>query len=457
MAEIVIVGAGPAGISAAATLAAAGHRPIVLDEGARPGGQVWRQPGPGLDLDMGRMLGSEAAKYRRIHATFEAIRGGIDYRPGTLVWAVSEGRLFTVSEGRTGELAYAALILATGATDRVMPIPGWTLPGVFTLGGAQVLLKEHGCLIGRDVVLAGSSPLLYLAARQYLAVGGRIRAILDTTPLAAKLGAAPGSARESFDTLKRGLGYMAEVRRQGVRIVQGVRDLAITGRERVEAISFRRGSRKPETIACDGVALGFGLKPETQLAELAGARFAFDATFSQWLPVIDEDGGAGARLHLAGDGATIGGADAAEASGELVALALLADRGERVDTARRHHLRSEVARWRRFQSAMAKAFAWPVAAVGAMGDDVMVCRCEGVTAGMLRASLGAAYGADEMNRLKALTRAGMGRCQGRMCGPAVAAITAAARGVTLAEAGRLRVQAPVKPLVMAAAPGETAP
>lgn len=457
MAEVVIVGAGPAGISAAATLAAAGHRPIVLDEGARPGGQVWRQPGPGLDLDMGRMLGSEAVKYRRIHTAFDAIRARIDYRPGTLAWAAGDGRLFTVSEGRTEEIAHAALILATGATDRVMPIPGWTLPGVFTLGGGQVLLKEHGCLIGREVVLAGSSPLLYLAARQYLAVGGRIRAILDTTPPLAKLAAAPGGARASFATLKRGLGYMAEVRRQGVRIIQGVRDLSIGGSGHVEAISFRRSIAPAETIAADGVALGFGLKPETQLAELAGARFAFNATFSQWLPVIDDDGRAGERLYLAGDGATIAGADAAEASGALAALALLADRGERVDAVRQLQLRGEVARWRRFQSAMAKAFAWPVAAIGTIADDVMVCRCEGVTAGMLRASLKTPYGADEMNRLKALTRAGMGRCQGRMCGPAVMALSAATRGVSLAEAGRLRVQAPVKPLVMGAAPAETAP
>jgi NADPH-dependent 2,4-dienoyl-CoA reductase/sulfur reductase-like enzyme len=444
LASLVVVGAGPAGLRAAAAVVAAGLRPVLVDEGRQVGGQGYRAPSPGLALDMRALMGSEVGKYQRIHALFARIRDQIDYRPETLVWAVQEGVLHVASDGRTGTIPYDALLLATGARDRVVPLPGWTLPGVFSLGGAQVVLKDQGCFIGRRVVFLGSSPLLALVARQYHQLGADVAAVLDTTPLAAKL-SAWRDLLASPRTLARGLADRARLGGAGAMMLDGVRPLAIGGTDRVESVRFIHGGAE-KAVSCDAVGLGYGLASETQLAELAGARFHFDPVFRQWLPQIDRDGRAGPGLYLAGDGAAIGGADTAEASGALAALTVLADLGRACPERDRARLRRQVERLRRFQSGLARAFAWPAGQAAALSDDTLVCRCEAVMAGEIRAALAAPLGPREINRVKAITRCGMGRCQGRFCAPALQEIVAAATGRPVAEVGRLRGQAPVKPV-----------
>ena len=434
MIRAAIVGAGPAGVAAAGALAEHGVAATVIDEGRQPGGQIYRHARAGLALDIETLLGAEAANYRHFHAAFKRLRGRIDYRPQTLVWGVDDKRLHTIRAGVADKVDFDALILATGATDRTLPIPGWTLPGVFTLGGAQVLLKEHGCLIGRRIVFCGSSPLLYLAAKQYRAMGAEIAAVLDTTPLvskvtaAADLVAAPG-------TLARGLGYMATLRRAGVAMHHGVTLSSFEGASGVESVRFRERGGQERTIACDGVAVGFGLKPETQLAELAGAALLYDSVFRQWLPHADADGRCGGNIYVAGDGATVGGAQAAALTGALAACAVLEDAGIPVADIDPGRLRQRAARLRRFQRGMARAFAWPVAAIHGLDDTVMVCRCESISAGELRASIRADFGPTEVNRLKAITRCGMGRCQGRFCGLAAAELTAQTLGLPLEAVG----------------------
>jgi len=453
MIRIAIVGAGPAGIAAAGVLAAHGVAPSVIDEARRPGGQIYRQPRPGLRLDIAALLGAEAENYRRTHAAFDALRDRIDYRPQTLAWGIEDRALHTIQGNEAAALACDALILATGAADRTLPIAGWTLPGVFTLGGAQVLLKEHGCLIGRRVVFCGSSPLLYLAARQYRAMGAEI-VVLDTTPLAAKVAAAIDLAAAP-GTLARGLGYMASLRRAGVAMHHGVQLRAFEGGSGVEAVRFRdRG--EDVTLACDAVAIGFGLKPETQLAELAGVPLRYDPVFRQWLPQADADGRCGGNIYVAGDGATVGGAQAAALTGALAACAVLEDHKVAIAGIARARMRRQVARLRRFQRGLARAFAWPADAVYGLDDGVMVCRCEGISAGELRAAIRADFGPAEVNRLKAVTRCGMGRCQGRFCGLAAAELTAHTLGVPLEAVGRLRAQPPVKPIPLAVTPAGNA-
>ena len=455
MIKVAIVGAGPAGIAAADVLVAHGAAVTVIDEGREAGGQIYRRPRNGLKLDVDALLGVEAANYRRFHATFDRLRDRIDYRSQTLVWGVGDKRLHTLCAGRTDTVALDALILATGATDRVLPIPGWTLPGVFTLGGAQVLLKEHGCLIGRRIVFCGSSPLLYLAAKQYRSMGAQTVAVLDTTRFSAKIGAAPGLLAAP-QTFARGLGYMNTLRGAGVPIHHGVTLAAFEGAYGVEQVCFRDHNDRERVIACDAVAYGFGLKPETQLADLAGAKFRYDAIFRQWLPHADSDGRYGVGGYLAGDGATIGGARAAKLTGTLAACAMLEDFKMSINGIDRSRVRREVARLRRFQRGLARAFGWPVAAIHDLADTTMVCRCEGILAGELRDSLRANFGPTEVNRLKAITRCGMGRCQGRFCGLAAAELTAHELNMPLEAVGRLRGQPPVKPIPLAIRLGESA-
>jgi len=454
MAEIVIIGAGPAGIAAAEMLCAKGLKPILIDEGARAGGQGYRRPASDLALDMNRLMGSEAQKYTALHRRFETLLPRLDYRPQTLVWAIDGSTLHLLRDGQAETLPFDRLLIASGAMDRIAPLPGWTLPGVFTLGGAQVALKDQGCLIGNRVAFLGSSPLLTLAAKQYREMGAEIAVIADTTPFSAKIAALPGLLRAPR-TLVRGLWYMGAALRAGIPTLHGVMPIAIEGESRVEALVLRDAQGRERRFSCDAVALGYGLKPETQLADLAGASFAYDPDFRLFLPVIDSMGRARPGLYLAGDGVRIGGADAAEASGALAAQAILVDLGHGQDIAATRTLARDIGRLRDFQRGLVRAFAWPRAQIAALPDSVTLCRCEKITIGEVRAAMAKDLGPVEVNRVKAMTRCGMGRCQGRVCGPALQEIVAAQSGGDGAAAGRLRGQAPVKPIALAAA-GSTA-
>jgi NADPH-dependent 2,4-dienoyl-CoA reductase/sulfur reductase-like enzyme len=225
--------------------------------------------------------------------------------------------------------------------------------------------------------------------------------------------------------------------------------MAFEGAGGVEAVRFRDHGGREHTLACDAVAYGFGLKPETQLAELAGAALAYDNTFRQWLPRADTEGRCGGNIYVAGDGATVGGAEAAAITGQLAACAVLEDAGIKLSGIDRGRLRRRAARLRRFQRGIARAFAWPVKAIDTLDDRVMVCRCEAITAGELRAAIRSEFGPAEVNRLKAITRCGMGRCQGRFCGLAAGELLARTLAIPLESAGRLRTQPPVKPIPLA--------
>ena len=458
MSSVVIVGAGPAGMAAAALLAEHGVRPVLVDEAERPGGQVWRQPSAPFVPDKEVLLGrAAAAEFTRAHAAFAALADRIDHRPRHLAWTVQDGELFMAEGRRITTLRPDALLLATGATDRLLPVPGWTLPGVFSLGGAQVLLKDQGAAIGQRVVFAGASPLLYLAALQYRAMGVDVAAVLDTTRFADKLRALPTLARSAPGILAQGLSHMARLRAAGVPMLHGVASLAIEGEARAEAMRFSDAGGAQRRIACDAVALGFGLRPETQLADLAGATLRFDPHFRLWVPATDADGRCKPGLYAAGDGAAIGGAAAAELGGRLAGWAILSFLGRTVPQAEMQALRRRIARLRAFQRGLARAFAWPGAWLRTTREETLLCRCEAVSLGTLRAALAQPLGPREINRAKALTRCGMGRCQARFCGPAMAEAMAQALDLPLDAVGRLRGQAPVKPLPLDATLVEAAP
>ncbi|MBL8697041.1 MAG: FAD-dependent oxidoreductase [Alphaproteobacteria bacterium] len=448
MTRVAVVGAGPAGIAAASLLVERGLQVVVIDEQRDAGGQVWRRPTAGSTLDLARVLGPEFDAYRRFHAGFEVLRPRIDWRPQTLVWNVHGRTLQLAHSGRQDAIEFDALILATGATDRVAPMPGWTLPGVFTLGGAQVLMKDQGCLIGGNVVFCGSSPLLYLAAAQYRRLGATV-AVLDTTPWRAKLAALPRMLAAA-GTLAKGLGLIAELKRAGVLIRHGVALERFEGIDEVAAVQWRDARGQAHRTACDAVAYGHGLRPESQLAELAGCTLRFDPLTRQYFPEADALGRCRDGVYVAGDGAAIGGAEAADISGRLAAMAVLRELGQAADPG---SLPAQLAARRRFQEGAAQAFAWPAARVQALDDAVPVCRCENITAGEVRAVIAPDLGAADVNRMKAATRCGMGRCQGRFCGSAAAELTAAALGRLDAPLDRLRAQPPVKPIAIASAAG----
>ncbi|RBH59844.1 MULTISPECIES: FAD/NAD(P)-binding oxidoreductase [Pseudomonas] len=443
MSEIVIVGAGPAGIRAAQTLVAHGLRPCLLDEAARGGGQIYRRQPENFRRSPVKLYGFEARKAVAIHQTLDRLREQLDYRPDTLVWNAEDGALDTLQQGRAGRLDYTKVIVATGATDRVLPIPGWTLPGAYSLGAAQIALKYQGCAIGQRVVFAGSGPLLYLVAYQYAKAGAKVVAVLDSTPFSAQCRALPGLLRQPL-TLAKGLYYRGWLTAHGIPVHQNAHLQQIDGEQRVQSLRWRQGGLL-RSLDCDALAFAHGLRSETQLADLLGCRFAWNPLNRAWLPERDSAGRSSvAGVYLAGDGAGIMGADAAEMAGERAALALLEDLGRAVDPHRIAFLESQLQRIDGFRQGLEQAFPFPERWAANVPDTLMLCRCEEVSVGEVRAVV--REGHWEINRVKAHCRVGMGRCQGRICGAATAEIIACESGLALDSIGRLRAQAPIKPL-----------
>ena len=442
----VIVGAGPAGIRAAQTLAGYGIKPVLIDEASRAGGQIYRRPPVQFMRSPESLYGMEASRATAAHGAIDGVVDSIDYRPDSLAWNVQDGRL-DVMHGptqTTRTVPYRQLIVASGATDRVLPVPGWTLPGVYTLGGAQVALKFQGCTIGSRVVFMGTGPLLYLVAYQYAKAGVDVAAVLDTAHLADQLAAVPAMLTQPA-VLMKGVYYVGWLRTHGVALHSGVRPVRVLGDQRTSAVVWEQDGQE-HMLDCDAIGFGYALRSETQLADLLGCRFAFAPMQRAHLPERDAVGRSSvAGVYLAGDGAGIMGADAAEWAGELAALSLLADEGVHIDADRARKLERKLAKLSRFREGLERAFPFPQDWAAHAPDELVVCRCENVTAGELRQTIHDS-GADELNRLKALSRVGMGRCQGRMCGVAAAEILAHVVGKPVQLVGRLRGQAPIKPI-----------
>ncbi|KAF1029116.1 MAG: Hydrogen cyanide synthase subunit HcnB [Pseudomonas sp.] len=439
MNNVVIVGAGPAGITAARTLLDHGVTPCLVDESPRGGGQIYRRQPANFQRSAKALYGFEAGKANAVHRTMDELAPHIDYRPETLVWNAENGRLDMLNHGRAESLEYTQIIVATGATDRILPVPGWTLPGVYSLGAAQIALKYQGCAIGERVAFCGSGPLLYLVAYQYAKAGAKVVAVLDSAPFSAQCRALPALLGQPA-TLAKGMYYRAWLAAHGIPVYQGATLAQIHGEQRVSSIQW--GDRR---LDCDAVAFAHALRSETQLADLLGCEFAWSALNRAWLPQRDNAGRSSvAGVYLAGDGAGIMGADAAQMAGERAALALLEDRGVAIDHRRPPVLEQQLASIRRFRHGLETAFPFPVEWAAQVPDALIVCRCEEISAGEVRAVVDEGHW--ELNRVKAHCRVGMGRCQGRMCGLAAAEIVAERSGRAIEDVGRLRSQAPIKPL-----------
>jgi len=448
--RVIVIGAGPSGVRCAETLVAAGLRPIVVDENRRDGGQIYRRQPENFTRPYTKLYGTEAEKAQALHGSFEALRGKIDYLPETLAWNIAEGKVHVTSNGRTKALSYDALVICSGATDRLMPVKGWHYAGTYSLGASQIALKAQACAIGSQVVFMGSGPLLYLVASQYVKAGANVVAVLDTSPFMRRVAALPKLLARP-DVLRNGFALVSSLKRAGVQVLTGITPLEIKGSPDagVHGVVIRDSRGNERSFDCDAVAMGYHLRPETQLADLARCAFRFDHETRQWLPETGEDGRTSVPgVYLAGDGMKVLGADAAEIGGRLAAMAVLKDFKLPVAEDELQTLRKEQARMDRFRQGLVQAFPWPAQQAAQLPDEAIVCRCEAITVGELRRTVHE-KGAQEANRAKALCRVGMGRCQGRYCGHAGAEIIAQAAGVQLEQVGRLRGQAPVKPLSMA--------
>lgn len=451
MSEIpVIIGAGPAGIRAAQTLVEFGVRPIILDEGIRWGGQIYRQQPSNFSRTSRQLYGFDSSKADALSKVFGGLINQVDYRPQSLVWNVEQNRLDVIHQGKSTVLPWQSLIVATGATDRILPFPGWTLPGIFSMGASQVALKYQACAIGEKVILAGTGPLLYLVAYQYVKAGATVLAVLDTAHFSSQIKALPGLLNQPKQ-LARGMYYVGWLMSRGIKIRRGIRIVRAEGQNSLDALVIKNERGEIETLPCDALGFGYALRSETQIADGLGCEFEFDSMQRAHVPLKDIAGRSSLdSVYLAGDGAGIMGADAAELSGELSALALVIDRGVSSGDAgpirsRMKYLESDIQKISRFRVGLETAFPCPDDWIDQLTDQTIICRCEEITFEQIRDAI-TKCDIREVNRLKAFSRAGMGRCQGRMCSQASAEILAHLTGQPLSGVGRLRGQPPIKPV-----------
>ncbi|MHA6327230.1 FAD/NAD(P)-dependent oxidoreductase [Roseivivax sp. CAU 1753] len=445
--DLVVIGAGPAGMAAAAKAAKLGLGVAILDEQPQPGGQIYRDVDRVAPL-RGDILGADYA-----HGTTltEGLRdAGVDHIPGAVVWAIEDGfRISYTKEGRGAQIAADRILLATGALERPMPVPGWTLPGVMTAGAGQILLKQSGVL-ARDAVLVGSGPLLYLIAAQMVRAGTPPRAMVETQSAQNLVRAARhiGGAMRGWPYLAKGLRMLAEITRARVPRYTGAKKIAIEGTHRADAVTFTRKGR-PHRLSCRTVFLHHGVVPNTQAARSIGVSHGWDAAQACFVPKVNSWGESDvAGVFIAGDGTGIGGAKAAEIAGQLAALEVAQDAGRIAVEARDREakpLRAAAACELAARPFLDRAYP-PFAEALAPGDATVVCRCEEVTAGDIRGY--ARLGCRGPNQAKAFGRSGMGPCQGRYCGLTVTALLAEANGQSFDATGYFRIRAPLKPVTL---------
>ena len=339
--DLIVVGAGPAGMAAAAEASGHGLSVLVLDENPRRGGQIYRAIGH-APLRAPAVLGPAYWEGAALADAFAA--ANLDYLPGATVWHLDDMLEVGVSAGTRSALVPARrVILATGALERPMPVRGWTLPGVMTVGAGQTLLKAQGIAPTGRVVLAGCGPLLWLYAAQCVAAGAPPSLILETTPRANWGGALrhlPAFLTTPY--ARKGLALMARVRRQ-VRVVSGVKSLAADAEGEALRVTWGEGT----SFTADHLLLHQGVVPNLNLARAAGCAVEWDEGNACFVPVTDAWGGASVPgIAVAGDGAGIAGAEAAALRGRLAALEAL--RWKAPDSAAPTGWRAEAGAWATF-------------------------------------------------------------------------------------------------------------
>lgn len=452
--DLLIIGGGAAGLSAAAKATALGLAVELVDERPAPGGNFYA--GAHLDTHTGL-----DADYARGPALISAARAA-ELHTGTFAWRVERnGQTFIVDGGeRVRPIAPRRLLIATGAMERPVPIPGSTLPGVMYAGAAQLMLKTAGTVPAGRYVLVGSGPLLLLLATQLLKLGAAPAAIVDTTPEAGATRLLP-DVRAAFSVpglLLKGVRMVGALQAARIPWHKLAREVSIGGQGRAERVTFSDRDGRRQSIEADLFLLHDGIIPNDQVTRQLGCAERWNAGQHCFNTQVDAWGQTSLPgIFAAGDCTGIWGARAAERAGELAALQIASQLG-RISAADRDRQAGaalgELRRHKAFRPFVEARFPPAISRAAAAADDTVICRCENVTAGEIRSAIG--QGATGPDQLKSFTRCGMGPCQGRSCSMAVAEIIASETGSTVAAVGRQDIRAPLKPLplgkIAAAAP-----
>ena len=424
--DVLIVGGGAAGVAAAVVAARSGCAVTLLDSGPAIGGQYYR----GAKTPESASGLSYAALRRDFDGLVDA--GRIDLRMSTYAYALERKESGFVlrtrgddrHRGETQSIAARTVVIATGASDRQLPFPGWTLPGVMSGGGAQALVKGSGVLPGRRIVVAGTGPFLLAVAHALISAGGDVVAVVeanDPLGLARHTRAVLPAAGKSADLAK----FVSALARKRVPYLRRHRVRRADGDGRLESVTLSRVDADwrgiPGTerlLECDALAIGYGFTAQTDLAGQVGARMVIGSDGGLAIEVDDRQRTSVPGLLAAGETTGIGGVDLARVEGIVAGAAAVGEVRPALSASAIARATRDVGRLRGFADALHATFPVRDGWRDDVAEGTIVCRCEEVTAGRVRDAV-TDLGARDARSVKLLTRAGMGWCQGRVCAPAV--------------------------------------
>ncbi len=454
--QAVVVGMGPAGMAAAIELGRAGVSTALIDQALSPGGQVYRQPPEGFRMPPG----SARSRERRGKALLKELSqsgASVRFFHGAVVWGAFEPGILNVqSGGRNLEVGYERLVVGEGAQERVIPCPGWTLPGVFTIGALHKMISSQGIMPQGRVLLAGSGPLLIGAGAALARAGARLTGWFEAASFLNWVSLGAGMLRWPR-LIPESVSYLKEMFLKGVSLKFGWGLKSVSGAERVREATVVRldpaGAPIPgseRSMPVDAVGIGFGLQPSVRLARLLGCRTEYDWKTRCFVPATDPWGQSSRPgIYLAGDGAGVGGADWSEVQGRLAGLhaadCLQRPDGNLLDRVSRKWVHAK-GKLEPYLVQYHKVFTPQDGHYRSIVPETVVCRCEGVTAGDLLRRI--RLGERDLTALKP-TRLGMGPCQGRGC-EAIAAELLRVDGVPRECLKPLNLRPPLTPMPLSA-------
>ena len=457
--DYTIIGAGPAGMAAAITASEHGLRVLILDEQPNAGGQIFRNI-EGIEKNLNTEFMKLGDEYKSGWSLVKEFKKcGADYFNERSVWQIDKDlgihHVSTtsnrVSSSIPSYIKTKNLLIAVGAMERPMPLPGWTLPGVMACTAVDALYKSSGLVPDKDVILAGSGPLLLLIACRLLDAGVHISALLETNQRFAILKALPflPQALLSFSYLKRGISMLQKIRSARISIYNGIKTLEALGNSKFEKVRFKFGGEFVE-LSAGILLLHNGVVPNLQITRQLGCEHQWYDLQRYWEPVQDEWGNTSVdRISTAGDCGRISGASVSELNGYVSALDTVYKIGA-ISRNERNRLslpyRKELSKHKAVRPFLDKLFQPRRIWLVPEDEDTLVCRCEEITVKDIRKAI--SLGANNPDRIKSLVRCGMGPCQARMCGLTVSEILADERNISPEEVGYLKIRSPIKPITL---------
>ncbi|OJW77736.1 MAG: hypothetical protein BGO69_01850 [Bacteroidetes bacterium 46-16] len=456
---VVVIGAGPAGMGAAIELVKADVPCMMIDEAPRPGGQVYRQPPTKFQTQEKYKLNSEQKRGKDLYTQWLEVKDKVNLLSSTSVVGIwNEKEVIYSSEGISGIIEAEQIIIATGAYERPVPFPGWTLPGVMTVGGVKSFIKTMFVKPGKQAVIAGTGPLLISTANRLHEIGVNVMAILEAGNPPWTSGAFSKEWQE-VDFAQDIANDLEELKGNNIPLLFNHTIFEAHGKSEVTSVTYGEVDAKDwkplndtkRTINADLVALGFGFVSNTELSMLAGCRHDFHPGIGWYIVRNEMMETTVPGIFSVGDGALIGGAIIAEQEGRIAGIKAAQNAGAITAGDAEKYFEKHLSRLHSFKSfriSINEATAMRKGLLYLPKVETLVCRCEEVVFSDVNTAI--KEGAGDLQSVKLLTRLGMGPCQGRNCASSMGMYLCETLKKTPEQIGRINSRPPVKPVTLGA-------